>query len=540
MGLVDRFADHVKSLFGRSQERTPHPLSNSVVQHDMIDEGVLGEFRDQSSRFNSVFDAVPEVEVEPAELDENGVEVKAAREELYEPAPDLYSDLFYAHHTYSEPEIKHSEDVLPSHDLHRQIMQQYVHADGFDKLRAMTRHDDVSSALATLDSIDTINEHLSSTLKEHAARAKQMQDAQDAMIDGEGGMAGIQQAVRDQGGQATQEQKDALKQAAQAKYDARKRLEQLAQQQKDQPVGMDVQQAVNDAIDNAQKTAEGYNSLPGTQQGAAINMSPEQALKYAEEIKRNPQVRRVLDMLGRMERDMRYKRTNRVIGGREEPIDVMLGADLGLTLPAELMKLRHPLLRLDFMRRFNERSVLMYETVGFAEAGKGPIVVVVDVSSSMGGGKIEWARAASLSLVSIAHREKRHAACIDFNTVVTGTWEFPARTPIDTGRVLEVAGRGASGGTDITNGLRKAREIIDTQPNFKKADIVLVSDGEDRYGEDDAELKGYFGQKGVRVHGIGIMLARSNYLDEMCESWMPVEDLANASDATSHLATAIT
>lgn len=542
MGLVDRFSAQVKQLFARAQvEDAPPPLSTSVVTHDGIDEGVLEEFRERSTRFNSVFDQVPEVETAPAEYDENGNLTADATTELYEPAPDLYSDVFHSLHTYSEPEVRPSEEVLPSHELHRQVMQQFIHADGFNELRAYTRHDDVSAALATMEALDTINEHLTTTLREHAERAKQMQDAQDQMEGLAGDSAGIHGQVQAQGGQATQEQKDKLRENAQARYDARQRLEQLAQEQQQAPIGMAAQEAVNEAIDNAQRTTEAFNTLPGSQAGThGMDLSPEEALAFAETIKNNPQIQRVLELLGRMERDMRFKRTNRIVGGHEEPIDITQGADLSLTLPTELAKINHPLLRLDFMRRYFEHGVLMHEMIGYAEAGKGPVVVCLDVSGSMGAGKLAWARATALSTISIAHREKRHAAAVDFDTRITGTWEFPHHQPISTGMVVEYAATGASGGTDITVALRKALEICDTQPNFKKADVLLITDGEDTFGQDDIELRSIFEQKGIRVHGVGIAIKRSTYLDEMCESWTPVEDLAGPSQATTHIAQAIT
>lgn len=543
MSIVSRFNDHVKRLLGRAEVKdAPPPLSNSVVQHDMIDEGVLGEFRDRSDRFNSLFNNVPDVTVKDAEYDDAGNMKQQAEVRPYEPAPDLYSDLFYAHHTFSEPEIRPAEEVLPSHELHRQVMQQYVHADGFNDLRAMTRHDDITSALTTLTAKETIDEHLRTTLAEHAKRAEEMQQAQEAMMD----LAGANQSLRDQiaqqGGVPTQEQKDNLRQNAQSKYDARKRLEQLAQEQQQAPLGLDAQAAVNEAIDNARQDAEMMSSMPGSQTGMAGNMSPEEALQFAEEIKNNPQVHQVLAMLGRMERDMRYKRTNRVIGGREEPIDVMLGDDLGLTLPSELMRLRHPLLRLDFMRRYYEKSLVQYETVGYAEAGKGPIVVCIDISGSMGGGKIVWARAVALSLLSIAHREKRHCYFIDFNGAVVGEWNFPARTPIDTGQIISYAGKGASGGTNITAAALRAEQVIGEDTNFKTADIVVITDGDSSFGSDAADLKGRLMQRGVRRHGVLIGGGNSGYLASMCDEGdvTSVEDLAAENDATTALASNIT
>ena len=71
------------------------------------------------------------------------------------------------------------------------------------------------------------------------------------------------------------------------------------------------------------------------------------------------------------------------------------GNELGRLIPAELVALHHPGLRADFKRRLLEGEVLQYRLREDEQKGKGPMVVCIDVSSSMQGDKEQWAKAVS-------------------------------------------------------------------------------------------------------------------------------------------------
>ncbi len=59
------------------------------------------------------------------------------------------------------------------------------------------------------------------------------------------------------------------------------------------------------------------------------------------------------------------------------------GADLARALPVELARLTDPRRRLDFFRSLAERQVLEYQLGGSDRLGRGPLVVLLDKSSSM-------------------------------------------------------------------------------------------------------------------------------------------------------------
>jgi uncharacterized protein with von Willebrand factor type A (vWA) domain len=534
-------SDRVRNLFFKTK-KLPE-LSESVITHDRLDDGVLDDMTERALHFRRRRYDVPEVDLTGIEDDEgNLIELTdAQREEAesYVRWDNLFSDTFRALHTLDGPEVKPSDEIKPSCELNKRIMQQVIGSDKFQSLRPDTRHDEIASAFTAINLADSLEESLTGELTEMVLRTQEMKEQEDQAESAQEQLEALRDAVREQGGQATQEQKDAMKQAAQQKSNARQEIAQQQSQQQQQGMGANVIDAIDKAVDDAADAADAISNLPGTEPGTGQKLTPDEMIELAEKWKQNPQMQEIAKMLGRMQRDLRYRRTNRIVGGREEIIDVKLGSDLPLLLPHEKMKLRHPLLRRDFMRRFYEDSLLQYETQGYAEAGRGPIIVCIDGSGSMAGMPNIWARAVALSFVTIAKREKRDSACVEFSSRgQQKRWDFFAKQPVNPMKVLDFASHMFNGGTDITGGLELAMQMIRDVPEFKSADIVLATDGHDNYNPDDEELRKEAVARGVRLHGVAIgMDAEQNaYLQSMCETSVSAWDLAGSNDATDHLA----
>lgn len=521
--------DHIRGLFARAG-KAPE-LSPSVVRHARIDEVVRDDLRTHSGQFDRALDRQPEVDGDPYSL-----------------APDLWSDLFYSHYTSGDHvDVKGTDEVKPSHALHQRIMQQYVNHDDARATRALTRDDDMASALATMAAQQALERELGDAMEEQAARAEQMAQQEDRIEAAQQALSDLreqaQQEQADQGA-ASAETKAEMRQQAQAKADARSALMEQIQQQDAQGFGGNVSQAVDKAVDEAHEVADAWRSMPGTSKAAAGQMNPDEAFSLATQWKDNAQLQEVAKLLGRMEPDFRFRRSNRVQGGREEIVDVELGNDLSLILPTELMKLGHPVLKYAFFKGYVERSLLQYETVGERPAGDGPIITLRDISGSMKEARIIWASAVTLALLSIAKREHRLFANVDFNKEIQSTRVFPKGRYIDPLAVTNIAGTSVSGGTDITQALLKAEEIIELQSEFRTADVVLITDGADKFEEIDEETLNALARMGVRVHAF-VIGRPETYYTEMCAAItggmaVSVAELTAPSDATKNILTAIT
>lgn len=536
-------SQRVYDLFKRTKNLPA--LSDSVVHHDRLDDGVLEDMTERATHFRGAMFDVPEVDLDNLKDDE-GKAIELSDEERekvmeYVAWQNLFGDTFRALHTLQEPELKNQNEIKPSRDLNRRILQQIVASEKFQAMRPDTRHDEIAAAFATINMSKGLRESLQEEMQEMVISAKRMAEQEEQITGAQEQLEAVRQAVEEQGGQATPEQKEAAKQASQTKTQARQELAEQQAEQQQQGIGVGAIEAIDKALEGAQEATDAIGSLPGTEPGSGQKLSPDEMIELAQKWKENPELFDMAKMVGRMQRDIRYRRTNRVVGGREEIIDVKLGDDLPLLLPSEKVKLRHPVLRRDFIRRFYERSLVQYETRGYAEAGRGPIIVCLDGSGSMGGMPNVWARSLAISFIAIAKREKRDAAAVEFSSRgQTKRWDFMAKQPINPLHIVDFASHMFNGGTDVTGGVEKAKELIDMVPEFKTADIVLMTDGMDYFQDDDVALRDELRERGVRLHGVAIGMKSNAYLEQMCDDTVAAWDLAGSNDATQHLAEAIT
>lgn len=520
--------DRVRDLFARTKQAPK--LSGSVVHHERIDEIVRDDLREHSPRFDETLGHTVDVEADDGAVN------------TYEQAPDLWEDLFYSHFTSGdEVRIRDAKEVKPSNMLHQRIMDHFVHHDEFLKTRPLVRDDDLASALSTMAAQATLEEELKTTLREHADRAAQMSEAEQRMASHERSLEELRERVR--GGDTSETTLDAIRDLAAEKAAERSALQGLIEEQDGAMIGAAAAEAVDAAAGAAHEIADAFVSMPGTGRGQKSRMSPEEAFDLAIRWRDNPQLREVMKLVGRMERDFRFQRSNRVQGGREIIVDVELGNDLDLLLPTEAMKLMHPLTEALFYRGYVERTLLQYETVGDSPAGDGPLIVCRDCSGSMSGQKMVWASAITLAMLAVAQRERRSFANIDFNRTVIGSDSFLRGKAVDPHAVTEIAAQGASGGTDITKALIKATEIVFGQGEFRSADIVVITDGSDTWDDHDIALAKLCSERGVRCHAFVIGPPETHYTNQLTEltggTPAAVTDLYNPSEATRHVVQAI-
>ncbi|MFZ0889392.1 MAG: VWA domain-containing protein, partial [Candidatus Binataceae bacterium] len=165
--------------------------------------------------------------------------------------------------------------------------------------------------------------------------------------------------------------------------------------------------------------------------------------------------------------------------------DIERGADIGRLIPAELLALHHPALARDFRRRLLEGTVLQYRLRDDEQKGRGPMVVCVDVSSSMEGQKELWAKAVSLTLADIARRQRRLVRAVMFSSgdksLKVLDLNHKRRYQPELAKVMEMAEYFPGGGTDFEQPLDAAIELIEDK-QLKRADIVIITDGESQVG----------------------------------------------------------
>lgn len=95
----------------------------------------------------------------------------------------------------------------------------------------------------------------------------------------------------------------------------------------------------------------------------------------------------------------------------------------------------------------------------------------------MNGAPLQKARALLFAVSTILKREQRslHVLLFGENGQIQ---EFSMENGQQTGGLMRFLSQGFNGGTDFETPLNRALEIIESQENFMKADILMLSDGD--------------------------------------------------------------
>lgn len=302
---------------------------------------------------------------------------------------------------------------------------------------------------------------------------------------------------------------------------------------------LDLDRLANKALDAAEKEASELDNLRkgiGLEDGDWQTMSPEERLAMAERL-RTPEMRELASIIGRMKRFALGVKATRVNDVPHEAFDVEAGNDIRRVLKAEFALLATPATSYEFYRKYTDKELLQFKMRGTEEVGKGPIVMCIDKSGSMGGQPFHWALAVAEALRRFAQEEERDMYVLFFgNNNDRVRFDFPnGSAPFE--KVLTFLGTVANGGTQfdgvLTEALDKASNAFDGDGKGK-ADIVFLTDGMAHL--DDSWIEGFNKERervGVRVYSVyigGAYDMRYNggpvgLLEKLSDAVIPVSDL---------------
>jgi len=215
--------------------------------------------------------------------------------------------------------------------------------------------------------------------------------------------------------------------------------------------------------------------------GQGGRLAAGERLELGRHLARNRKLGELARLVGRFKQDARALRRKTMERGAAEAYDIERGAELGRMIPAELLAMHHPALKRDFGRRLLEGELLQYRLRDEEQKGKGPMVVCIDVSSSMEGDKELWAKAVSLTLMDIARRQRRLFRAVLFSSgpgsLKVLDLNRERRYQPELGKVMELAEYFPGGGTDFQQPLDAAMDLIEHK-RLSRADIVIITDGE--------------------------------------------------------------
>src|SRR5580698_4212865 len=417
----------------------------------------------------------------------------------------LLHDLFLGLFKYNVMWLK-PDAVRRSAVLNRTILEQLIPSPGFEMLKSRTLLEEDKAVIAALvlgeQVLDLVRseklinrremldlwdlKHQEESLAESAAALKnavELSEQNQREADGDDQTPGDDS----QDNAKLQKKIDELKEAAErATRVSEARLNQKARMLEDQLRHSDHSELKRMQLRSAQLAEEIDRVAQDSHDfslefGQGGRLSAGERLELGRRLARNRKLGELARLVGRFKQDARALRRKTLDRGVSEAYDIERGADLGRLIPSELLALHHPQLRADFHRRLLEGAVLQYRLREDEQKGKGPMVVCIDVSSSMQGDKELWAKAVSLTLMDIARRQRRLFRAVLFSSgpesmkVIDLNRE--RRYQPELPKVIELAEYFPGGGTDFQGPIDAAVGLI-ADKKLKRGDIVVITDGE--------------------------------------------------------------
>jgi uncharacterized protein with von Willebrand factor type A (vWA) domain len=400
----------------------------------------------------------------------------------------LVQDLFFALFKMN-PVFRKSGEVRLAAALNRTILEQIVPSAPFQALRSRTALEEDKAAIAAI----VMSEHALEMVKSEQlinrsemldlwdlARQEQDLEARAEAVKAVNEIQEKEEGANESGEERDQATKKELAEMADAAERAAKvseaRLNQKSRQFETQLKGADqsalkrmqlktgelaaeIDQAAEDSHDFSREFGQGGRVAAGAR------------LELGRRLARNKKLGELARMVGRFKQDARALKRKTLERGVAEAYDIELGSELGRLIPAELL----------------EGTVLQYRLRDDDQKGKGPMVVCIDVSSSMQGDKEMWSKAVALTLMDIARRQRRLFRAVMFSSgdvslkVIDLNRE--RRYAPDLNKVVEMAEYFPGGGTDFETPIDAAVELLG-EKKLKRGDIVIITDGESRVSPD--------------------------------------------------------
>lgn len=252
-----------------------------------------------------------------------------------------------------------------------------------------------------------------------------------------------------------------------------------------------IRQAARVACKEATKEADSTNQMMkafghGIGPGTKHISSPTAKRELANKLSNNNVLKKIAELAGRMRSTAFEKQRTKTKHGVDEIADIKTGDDLARLVPAEMVKLAHPLMKVDFKKKFLEKNLLQYKLRGKDKEAKGPVIVCVDESGSMKGERDVWAKAVSMVLLNIAQKQNRNYCLVHFDGKVNRIDKFEKKADIT--EILDSMSHFTGGGTSYEEPLNEAIQIIANEKNYNKADIIFITDDTCYIGDEFLEL----------------------------------------------------
>lgn len=398
----------------------------------------------------------------------------------YEQFEELQQDIFSSLYRYKPHRLKEHQ-IKATHLMNYHVMGDIMESPKYKELRALTRLDKINATLGTEvlgdeahEVIKQLKEQMEKLKEQIAAQKAADEEAEEGEGEGEGEGGGKGPPV-----EGMDTEKITL-------TEAQKRLEEAKKSFRQSMKKKEVKQMINRMLgkvqDQISETSDMIQNWGLDGDDTFMKMPYHEKMALLQRLRNSQKLKKIAELAGRFKRIATQRQREKVKKGMDEIYDLTLGKDLGKLIPQELMKLRHPSTKKLFYKDYAEGKLMQYELRGKEKKQKGAIVVCIDDSGSMMGDPEIWAKSVAMALLEVAIYQKRSFYCIHFDATRDPrhlhTNEFPKDAPKNIQEIIDMAEYFSGGGTLFEPALDKSRMLITQQEDYKKADIVFITDGE--------------------------------------------------------------
>lgn len=225
-----------------------------------------------------------------------------------------------------------------------------------------------------------------------------------------------------------------------------------------------------------QLEAIGWGTDPGGTPGREYGAIK---LELAKRLQQSTKLQQITQEAGRLQIQALAKQRSKTPEAQSELEGITQGDDLALVMASEFAMLQYA--PEQFFTAMAEGTLTQYDIAGKEPQGRGPLVICLDSSRSMGkpflGCTSEiWSKAYALAMLTIARQQKRPFYLIHFNSIVKRSDDFPVER-FDYLKLLDSIECFYGGGTSWEKPLEAAADAIEAYGHLKQADIVLITDG---------------------------------------------------------------
>lgn len=426
----------------------------------------------------TVWDYIGDSEKEAYEEYAEDPTMKAIAQKCSAIAPNLAEQTFYGLLDFCADPADEAPEGL---ELEHKMLKSAFELPEFEDLRYDCSNDPIASMLGVSgflnEIIPMLPDDVKEKMEEHQKDQQEVQNLEDQMQ---------QQEKKDKGNQNTSAMQQLQQQLAKAKQKSQQSLQNALDAMDGSQAQMTAsamkalkkgKEGIKDAKDTLEAFGAGSGQKPMTKEDlSSIN-------KIRELFRNNKFLKRFADLIGSMkqiasrEKKMSPFGKQQIVGYRRQELDVDSLVDeelLGLASPAGSA------LKKEFLIRAVGGELFHYEYEGKADSGKGPMIILKDTSGSMYGDKFRMASALEIALVQMAVSENRRCITIPFSDGPKGSgwdmFEVSQNPSID--EIVSNASVNYGGGTDPYPALSAAIDKILENQDFKKAGILIITDGE--------------------------------------------------------------